>query len=437
MPTKPTSATELITRSGRHSLTLRVASHFFSRLRGLMFAAPLRPNHGLLITRCASVHTGFMRAAIDVVYLDQYGSVTECIANLRPWRGSRSGGRHADGIRRPRARHTLELRAGSIARLHIQPGDWLQHPVFEPRDRAAQSDSALTLVLASASSLTPAPSSAPLTPTSHQRGSAMIEFAVVGPIITLIGLATIQYGLLFFQKNQLNHASFMAARAGSTGHANIDTIQRAYAQALVPIYGGGTSTAALAASFERAFTDVQTHSEVKILNPTAESYTDFNDSTLQSTEGKGKRVIPNSHQATRSAADIRANSGQNIQDANLLKLRITMGYAPQVPIMGKLYSKVLSWMDDGTNAFNTALLQEGRIPVVTHVVVQMQSDAIEGPTVSSPGMGNGGNPTDPGDPPVTTKPPPCASGDTLCQSIPPETNPETPPAGPNPEPTCL
>ena len=422
---QPTSATELITRSGIHSLTLRVACHFFSRLRGLMFAAPLQCNHGLLITRCPSVHTGFLRAPIDLVYLDQYGSVTECVANLRPWRASRSGARGADGAdgaRLPRARHTLELAADSIERLHIQPGDRVLHPVFKTKV-----DVVATSAGGHKSAMTP----------SRQRGSTMIEFAVVGPIITLMGLATLQYGLLFFQKNQLNHASFMAARAGSTGHANIDTIKSAYAQALVPIYGGGTNTAALAQSYARALTDVQAHAQVEILNPTAESYTDFNDSTLQAGEGQGKRVIPNSHQAIRSTAEIRSNSGQNIQDANLLKLRITMGYAPQVPIMGKLYSKALTWMDNGQNAFHTSLLEAGRIPVVTHVVVQMQSDAIEGPTVSSPGRGNGGSPVDPGDPPSTTKPPPCASGDTLCQAVPPETNPETPSTGPNPEPTCL
>ncbi|MEC5217623.1 hypothetical protein RCH09_002583 [Actimicrobium sp. GrIS 1.19] len=264
----------------------------------------------------------------------------------------------------------------------------------------------------------------------------MVEFAVVGPVITLMGLASLQYGLLFFNKNQLNHASFMAARAGSTGNADIDKIQRAYAQALIPSYGGGTDTAKLESSFQKALTDVQNHSRVEILNPTAESYADFNDSALQNSEGKGKRVIPNGGQAFKSAADIRTSSGQNIQDANLLKLRITMGYAPQVPMMGTLYRKVLSWMDDGKDAFNTALLQGGRIPVVTHVVMQMQSNAIEGPTVSSPGMGNGGKPVDPGVPPLPGKPPPDC-GDAFCTDL-PESGPELPPStDPAPEPPCL
>ena len=418
MPKQTIAATELTTRSGKRSLSIRVANHFFSRLRGLMLAPPLLHDQGLLITRCRSVHTGFMRAAIDVVYLDQDGVVTECDANLRPWRGSRSGKRGIDGIRPGRARHTLELAAGSIERLQIRPGDQVLNAMFK-----AKPDVSETI------------SRQPAAPV-RQRGSAMVEFAVIGPVITLLGLATLQYGLLFFQKNQFNHASFMAARAGSTGNANIDAIQSAYAQALVPIYGGGTTKAALDASYVRALADVQANSKIEILNPTVESYADFNDTYLQNKIGDGKRVIPNSHQASKQVSDVRASSGQNIQDANLLKVRITTGYRPQVPVMGRLYNRTLLWMDDGSNAFNTSLLESGRIPVVSSSVVQMQSDAIEGPTVSSPGAGNGGKPTNPGKPPAPTKPSPCADGDTLCQNKPPASGGPATPGGPCSGPTC-
>ena len=54
---------------------------------------------------------------------------------------------------------------------------------------------------------------------NRQLGSAMIEFVVVGPVLTLIGMVILQYSLLFNAKNMVNHASFMAARAGSMGNA--------------------------------------------------------------------------------------------------------------------------------------------------------------------------------------------------------------------------
>lgn len=124
-PIEPTQPTLLYTQRGRHTLELRVACSFWSRFRGLMFAPPLRADTGLLITRCASVHTCFMRAPVDVVYLNADGRVTGCVPHLRPWRLSASL-----RTRLGRTRHVLELAVGSIDRLGIQITDQLQHPTL-------------------------------------------------------------------------------------------------------------------------------------------------------------------------------------------------------------------------------------------------------------------------------------------------------------------
>ena len=238
----------------------------------------------------------------------------------------------------------------------------------------------------------------------------MLEFVVVGPIITLLGLSAIQYGMLFFAKNQLNHASFMAARAGSAGNAQISTAREAYAKALIPLYGGGTTPAELAQAYEKALADTGANVQIALLNPTKESFDDWNDPALQAKYGV--RAIPNSGQFAKNASEIKPASGQNIQDANLLKLRITHGYEPKVPFVGKIYTQYLKALDPGTDAFHTQLVNAGRIPVVTSVTLEMQSDALEGNNVSSPGSGNNGNPTNPGDPPVTDPdPPPCSGCD--------------------------
>lgn len=240
-----------------------------------------------------------------------------------------------------------------------------------------------------------------------QHGSAMIEFAVVGPIIMLLGLAMLQYSLLFFAKNQINYAGFMAARAGSMTHASQSEIQAAYTKALIPLYGGGQNTAELATAHGKAGADVAGHTRIELLNPTRESFDDWNDPYLQNTLGNGKRIIPNSGQAYKDPNAIGAASGQSIQDANLLKLRITHGYEPKIPLIRTLYTRYLQWLDTGGDAFYTQEVNAGRIPVVSHVTVQMQSDAIEpGNPVSSPGPGNNGSPTDPGEPPAVTTPPP-------------------------------
>jgi uncharacterized membrane protein (UPF0127 family) len=443
----------LVTTTGEHRLNLRIANGFFSRLRGLMLAAPLQIGEGMLLSKCRSVHTCFMRQQLDLLYLDEAGFVTKCVPHLSPWRASTSNGKDAFGNRFRPALHVVELAAGTIAQWKIKVGSRVrlhalnQANVFNltklnrrseqcrgtgtsmrTAKKAAPSITFSTLTMhtedrsqsAQRPSIT-APDSAnnvtKLTSQrrrSSQRGSVMTEFAIVAPILTLIGLASIQYGLLYFAKNQYNHAAFMAARAGSTGNANVEAIKDAYARALIPLYGGGTDAAKLAESLQKARADVDANTQIEMLNPTAESFLDFNNPELQKALGlSGQRVIPNGGLAYKKAAIVPGNSGQNIQDANLLKLRITQAYKPQVPVIGAMYTRYLQWLDNGVRAFDTQKIKLGFIPVVTSVTLQMQSDAIEGKPISSPGRGNGGVAVDPGMPPVaSTQPPSCSSA--LC-----------------------
>lgn len=314
------------------------------------------------------------------------------------------------GLRRPvRPAH-------AVAR---PPGDLTMKQFIQchkPRIRIKRLDLQQTMLLAKAIGASP-----PVLPAScrHQRGSAMIEFAVVAPIITLFGLAILQYGMLFFAKNQINHASFMAARAGSTGNADLGRVHTAYASALVPLYGGGQTAVELAMALAKASVDIGTHTRIELLNPTRESFDDWNDSALQAALASGsKRVIPNSNQAFKDQS-IGASSGQTIQDANLIKLRITHGYEPKVPLVAGIYKFYLQMLDPKTDAFHSQLVAAGRIPVVTSVTLQMQSDAIEASPVSMPGIGIAGNPlnsANPRDPPqFTTTPPNCAT--TACAVI--------------------
>jgi len=55
--------------------TFPVAKDFRTRLRGLAFRDRCEAGPGLLIPRCASVHTFGMRFALDVFFLDAEGTV--------------------------------------------------------------------------------------------------------------------------------------------------------------------------------------------------------------------------------------------------------------------------------------------------------------------------------------------------------------------------
>jgi hypothetical protein len=208
-----------------------------------------------------------------------------------------------------------------------------------------------------------------------RRGATLVEFAVIGLTLSLIGLGIIQYSLVYFARNHINYASFMAARAGSSGNASLDTVRRAYIRALVPLYGGGTNQDELAKSLDRATKDAASL-DITILNPTPASFSDWNDAAKQALNGN-RRVIPNSGQAFRNPFVIGTASHQNIQDANLLKIRVMHGVHADIPVVGTLYTQLLKAADDGSDAARTRLISEGRIPVVAFATLHMQSDPIE------------------------------------------------------------
>jgi hypothetical protein len=51
-----------------------------------MMAPPLPAGAGLMIVRCSSIHTHFMRFPIDVLYVNKQDLIVGIDRNLRPWR---------------------------------------------------------------------------------------------------------------------------------------------------------------------------------------------------------------------------------------------------------------------------------------------------------------------------------------------------------------
>jgi uncharacterized membrane protein (UPF0127 family) len=85
------------------------------RMRGLLGRRELSSDEGVLLRPAGSVHTFFMRFAIDVVFLDRDGRVVRVAESVPPWRTAAARG----------ARAVLELRAGESARRRISVGDLL------------------------------------------------------------------------------------------------------------------------------------------------------------------------------------------------------------------------------------------------------------------------------------------------------------------------
>lgn len=93
-----------------------MARRFWSRLVGLLGRASLLHGDALVIEPCRSVHTAFMRFAIDVVMVDRSRRVVKVVSGLKPFR--------VGGILRS-ARAVVELPSGTIAETGTEAGDQL------------------------------------------------------------------------------------------------------------------------------------------------------------------------------------------------------------------------------------------------------------------------------------------------------------------------
>lgn len=89
---------------------VRIADDFWTRFCGLMGESGLNEGEGLLLMHCGSIHTCFMKFAIDVVYLDAEMRVLT-IETVVPWKA----GHYIRG-----AKHVLELSVGEGRKL--EPG---------------------------------------------------------------------------------------------------------------------------------------------------------------------------------------------------------------------------------------------------------------------------------------------------------------------------
>jgi len=105
----------VLSRAGVVCESCAVADSLWTRLGGLMGRRELEPGEGLLLRPSGSVHTCFMRFAIDVVFLDRALRVLAVSPAVRPWRLRLQRG----------ARAVLELPAGQAGRVGLAPGDQL------------------------------------------------------------------------------------------------------------------------------------------------------------------------------------------------------------------------------------------------------------------------------------------------------------------------
>ena len=255
----------------------------------------------------------------------------------------------------------------------------------------------------------------------HATGQSMVEFVIIVPVLLLLIFGILQFAQIYIAKSTLDLAAYDGVRAGTLNNAKMDAIKCGIAQGLLPLYGGtdtpsqsGLVKAAVAcgsdlvgppryiAAFSKAFAAVDNPQptakdpvskavdygamEVEILNPTTQAFADWGETI------NNQLQIPNDRLMWRDTS-VGNSSGETVQDANLLMIRVRYCYtlswvfgpiveslafgATQALPREELYSNAPHLTPSGT--FATHCYGAGGIVLSSTSTMLMQSPAYPSP----------------------------------------------------------
>ena len=225
----------------------------------------------------------------------------------------------------------------------------------------------------------------------------MVETLVIVFVALLLLLGIIQFGLIYNAKTILNFATFEAARAGALNHADRKAIEYGLAGGLAGLYtsiekppggqgawdkakGNLKDVNALRKARKRVFDELKDFACIERLNPTNAAFSAY---SVKGDIGtyKNQQLIPNDHLLYRSAVP-KGGAEVSIQDANLLKLRVTYCYPMYVPLISNVIKELYGLRTSSrprvplnAGSFHRKCLKEGRIPIVAQAVIRMQTAA--------------------------------------------------------------
>jgi hypothetical protein len=219
----------------------------------------------------------------------------------------------------------------------------------------------------------------------------MVETVVILFVTLLLLLGIIQFGLIYNAKTTLSHATFEAARAGSLNYADRQSIAYGLARGLAPLYtsvekstGPLSKVTKVQEARDKVYQEIVDgkYACIERLNPTPAAFQAYGKTSATGVKAlNGKKLIPNDHLVYRSAI-IKGGSGVSIQDANLLKIRVTYCYPMYVPFISNTIKRIYGLIPDNSangfrqqpaGKFQRNCLRDDRFPIVAQAVIRMQT----------------------------------------------------------------
>ncbi|MDN7452303.1 TadE/TadG family type IV pilus assembly protein [Burkholderia cenocepacia] len=169
----------------------------------------------------------------------------------------------------------------------------------------------------------------------REAGQSLVEFIIAAPVVLFFCFGLLQFALLFQAKATLDAATFEAAREGAVEHGNLGAMQAGLARGLAPLHARGANPVGAADARRAALQDVAANARIAVLNPTWRQIIDFGQTRADPVTGAMMTEIPNELLRYRKR-ELGKLSGANIQDANLLKIRVHYCYDMFVPFVNRV-----------------------------------------------------------------------------------------------------
>jgi hypothetical protein len=182
-----------------------------------------------------------------------------------------------------------------------------------------------------------------------QRGQSMVEYLIILPSLLLLVLGAVQFGLLYQIKSQVNYATFAAARQGALKNGSTTAIKDAFAAGMTPIFTNKPNFEGMvrgrAVGAIEAFNPLVT--TIARINPPEGVKDDTNLLIEDPTAAAGSNnwILPNDNLQYRNASTLGSSTGRNIQDLNILKIRVTYCAKMIVPLANVVIYSVVNGIE--------------------------------------------------------------------------------------------
>ncbi|MGX9721510.1 TadE/TadG family type IV pilus assembly protein [Stenotrophomonas acidaminiphila] len=206
----------------------------------------------------------------------------------------------------------------------------------------------------------------------RQSGQSLVEFCIVVPAFLFLILVTFQLVLIYRAKTTLDYAAFQAARAGAVNGADHARMRSALAFGLTPLLTTSPDAAGVARARARAELETRAFADIEVIAPTRAAFNEFRERQYD-----GRYALPNDSLAFR---DNRVGGSQvSVQDANLLKIKVTYRLPLIVPFADRVIAGLSSLLTEGESYRPASMLIEEpvsghrRLPIESYAVVRMQT----------------------------------------------------------------